>query len=119
MDKTKHEPAEKKQPEATRLVIFLPGIERSTEKTLRVAAVTDEGKIDTTRDDTVELSINNEGRMRFKDSSKNVQLKLINGEANATVISDQSHGVSIFKARWIGGKTPLQPIQVTSIFVPG
>jgi len=115
MIETKREPTEKKQPVATRLVIFLPGIGRSTEKTIRVAAVTYEGKIDTTRDDTVELSINNECLMHFTDSSKNVQLKLINGEANATVISGQSLEVTIFKARWISGKTPLQSTQVTQV----
>ncbi|MCX6659573.1 MAG: hypothetical protein NTX81_04245 [Candidatus Bathyarchaeota archaeon] len=113
MDEKKIEPPEKKQPEATRLVIFLPGIDRSTEKTLRVAAVTDEGKVDTTRDDIVELSIGQDCRLRFKDSSKKVELKLLNGEANANLLSNQLPEASIFKARWISGRTPLQPTQVT------
>jgi hypothetical protein len=104
-----------KQPEAARLVIFFPGMQRSTEKTIRVAAVTDGGQIATFRDDVVELSINNESRMCFKDSSKNAQLKLVNGEANATVMSDQLPGFSIFKAKWISGKTPLQSTQVTYV----
>jgi hypothetical protein len=113
MEEKKIEPPEKKQPEATRLVIFLPGMDRSIEKTLRVAAVTDEGKVDTTRDDIVELSIGQDCRTRFKDSLKRVELKLLNGEANATVLSGQLPEASIFKARWISGRTPLQPTQVT------
>ncbi len=115
MDKTKSEPDQKKELEATRLVIFLPGIERSTEKTIRVAAVTDGGQIATSRDDVVELSINNESRIHFKDSSKNVKLTLVNGEANATVMSDQLPGFSMFKAKWISGKTPLQSTQVSYV----
>ena len=115
MDKTKPEPTQKKELEATRLVIFLPGIGRSTEKTIRVAAVTDAGQIATSRDDVVELSINNESRMCFKDSSKNVQLKLVNGEASASVISDQLPGFSILKAKWVSRKTPLQSIQVSHL----
>jgi hypothetical protein len=115
MDETKSEPDENKEPETTRLVIFLPGIGRSTEKTIRVAAVTDEGQIETSRDDAVELSINIESRMHFKDASKNVKLTLVNGEANATVISDQLPGFSIFKAKWISGKTPLQSTQVNYV----
>jgi len=113
MEERKIEPPEKKQPEATRLVIFLPGMDRSIEKTLQVAAVTDEGKVDTTRDDVVELSIGQDCRLRFKDSSKNVKLKLLNGEANANLLSNQLPEASIFKARWISGRTPLQPTQVT------
>lgn len=104
---------EEKKPTATRLVIMLPGIEKSTEKPIAVAAVTDEGKIDPERDDVVELSINTECRFRFSDGSKVKQLTLMNGEAKVNVMSGELPEVPIIKARWISGKTPLQGVQLT------
>jgi hypothetical protein len=106
---------EKKQPEATKLVIFLPFIGKSTEKIIKVAAITDEGKTDATRNDVIELSINSESRLRFPDSSKTKQLTLVNGEANATVVSDRYAETIILKAKWVSGKSPLVPAQVTHL----
>jgi hypothetical protein len=105
--------SKEKKPEAKRLVLFLPGIKKSTENTIVVGAVTDEGKIDTSRDDSVEFSINHESRLRFTDSSKVKQLQLVNGEAKVNVLSDQLPEVTIMKIRWISGKTPLQNTQVS------
>ncbi|MEM3003989.1 MAG: hypothetical protein QXO25_05280 [Candidatus Bathyarchaeia archaeon] len=113
MSTTSKSESEVKKPTATRLVIFLPGIEKLTEKTITVAAVTDEGKIDTERDDVVELSINHECRLRFSDGSKVKQLTLTKGEARVNVISDQLPEVPIIKARWVSGRTPLQGVQLT------
>ena len=105
--------SKEKKPEAKRLVLFLPGIEKSVERTIVVGAVTDEGKIDTSRDDVVEFSINHESRLRFADSSKVKQLQLVNGEAKVNVLSDQLPEVTIMKVRWISGKAPLQNAQVS------
>jgi hypothetical protein len=104
---------EDKKPQATKLVIFLPRIGKSEQKTIKVGAITDEGKIDTSRDDVVELSINHECRLRFKDSSKNVTLKLVNGEATADVVSSGLPEVAIMKAKSVSGKSPLQHVQLT------
>ena len=105
--------SKEKKPEAKRLVLFLPGIKKSTENTIVVGAVTDEGKIDPSRDDVVEFSINHESRLRFTDSSKVKQLQLVNGEAKVNVLSDQLPEVTIMKIKWISGKTPLQNAQVS------
>jgi hypothetical protein len=104
---------EEKKPQATKLVIFLPRIGKSEEKTIRVGAITDEGRIDTSRDDVIELSINHECRLRFKDSSKNITLKLVNGEATADVVSDRLPEVAILKAKSVSGKSPLQHVQLS------
>jgi len=104
---------ETNKPKATRLVILLPRIEKSTEKTITVAAITDEGKTDPDRDDVVELSINPECRLRFSDTSKVKQLTLVNGEAKTNIVSGELPEVPIIKARWISGKTPLQGVQLT------
>jgi hypothetical protein len=104
---------EEKEPQATKLVIFLPHIGKSEQKTIKVAAITDEGKIDTSRDDVVEFSINHECRLRLKDSSKNITLKLVNGEATVDVVSDRLPEVAIMKAKSVSGKSPLQPVQLT------
>ena len=66
---------EEKKAQATKLVIILPHIGKFEQKTIKVGAITDEGKIDTSRDDVVELSINHECRLQFTDSSKNITLK--------------------------------------------
>lgn len=105
--------SKEKKPEARRLVLILPNIEKNVEKTIVVGAITDEGKIDTSRDDVVELSINHESRLRFTDSSKVRQLQLVNGEAKVNVLSGNLPEVTIMKIRWISGKTPLQNSQVS------
>ncbi len=104
---------EEKKPQATKLVIFLPHIGKEEQKSIKVGAVTNEGKIDTSRDDVVEVSINHECRLRFKDSSKNITLKLVNGEATTEVISDKLAEVAIIKAKAVGGKSPLQHVHLT------
>jgi len=104
---------ESNKPMAKRLVLLLPTIGKFAEKTITVAAVTDEGKIDPQRDDVVELSINPECRLRFDDKSKVKQLTLVNGEAKVNVVSENLPEVPIIKARWISGKSPLQGVQLT------
>ncbi|MGB6681924.1 MAG: hypothetical protein WBF08_11475 [Candidatus Bathyarchaeia archaeon] len=111
----KDEPKEEKKPEATKLAIFLSFMHKNREKTISVKAITDEGKVDASRDDEIELSINPESGLRFTDKSKKLQLKLINGEVDATVKSGPLPEVAILTAKWISGKSPLQKIQVTHL----
>lgn len=111
----KDEPKEEKKPEATKLAIFLSFIHKNREKTISVKAITDEGKVDASRDDEIELSINPESGLRFTDKSKKLQLKFINGEVDATVKSGPVPEVAILTAKWISGKSPLQKILVSHL----
>lgn len=111
----KDEPKEEKKPEATKLAIFLSFIHKNREKKISVKAVTDEGKVDASRDDEIELSINPESGLRFTDKSKKLQLKLVNGEVDAIVKSGPLPEVAILTAKWISGKSPLQKIQVSHL----
>ena len=109
----KDETKEEKKPEATKLAIFLSLIGKDREKSISVKAITDEGKVDDSRDDEIEFSINPESGLRFTDKSKKLQLKLVNGEVDATVKSGSLPEVAILTARWISGKSPLAKIQVS------
>jgi hypothetical protein len=109
----KDESKEEKKPEATKLAIFLSLIGKNREKNISVKAITDEGKVDDSRDDEIELSINPESALRFTDKSKKSQLKLVNGEVDVTIRSGTLPEVAILNARWISGKSPLAKIQVS------
>ena len=111
----KDETKEEKEPEATKLAIFLSFIHKNREKRISVKAITDEGKVDPSRDDEIELSINPESGLRFTDKSKKLKLKLVNGEVDATVKSGPRPEVAILTATWINGKSPLQKIKVTHL----
>lgn len=111
----KDEPKEEKEPEATKLAIFLSFIHKNREKKISVKAITDEGKVDPSRDDEIELSINPESGLRFTDNSKKLKLKLVNGEVDATVKSGPLPEVAILTATWISGKSPLDKIQVSHL----
>ncbi len=65
----KDESKEEKTPEATKLAIFLSLIGKNREKSISVKAITDEGEVDDSRDDEIELSINPESGLRFTDKS--------------------------------------------------
>ena len=108
-------PKEEKEPEATKLAIFLSFIHKNREKTISVKAITDEGKVDPSRDDEIELSINPESGLRFSDKSKKLKLKLVNGEVDSTVKSGSLPEVALLTAKWISGKSPLENIQVSHI----
>ena len=107
--------SEKRQ-EATRLVIFLPPKKGISEATITVKAITDDGNIDTTRDDVIELSLNQESGTRFTDSSKTLRLTLVNGEVKANVLTKNFNEVVVINANWISGRTPLQSMKVMSPF---
>jgi hypothetical protein len=111
----KDEPKKEKEPEATKLAIFLTLIGKNRQKDISIKSITDEGKVDTSRNDEIEVSINPESGLKFVDSSKKLRLKLINGEVNATVKSGQLPEVAIITAKWISGKSPLQKVQVSHL----
>lgn len=111
----KEELKEEKKPEATKLAIFLSFIHKNRQKAISVKAITDEGKVDNSRDDEIELSINPESGLRFTDGTKKLMLKLVNGEVDATVKSGPLPEVVIFTAKWISGKSPLSKIQVSHL----
>jgi hypothetical protein len=108
-------PEEEKEPEATKLAIFLTLIGKNTQKTISIKAITDKGEVDASRDDEIEVSINPESGLRFTDSSKKLRLKLIKGAVDATVKSGIMPEVAIITANWISGKSPLQRVQVSHL----
>lgn len=117
----KSEGSEKKEtaPQATKLMLFIPqNIKLLREETISVKALTDDGMVDTTRDDLVELSINKESQVHFKNGEKTIKVQLIKGEAEAQIMTGTAMGTVIFRANWISGKSPLQPL-VTNILVGG
>lgn len=106
----------KSKKKAKQLAIFLPPLtHRGQKSSLKVKALTDDGKPDTSRNDEIELSINKESFMKFSDLSKSLKLKLVKGEVQAEVQTEQVNEVVILKANWISGKSPLQSTVVTYI----
>jgi len=117
----KSEGSEKKEtaPQATKLMLFIPqNIKLLREETISVKALTDDGMVDTTRDDLVELSINKESQVHFKNGEKAIKVQLIKGEAEAQIMTGTAMETVIFRANWISGKSPLQSL-VTNILVGG
>jgi hypothetical protein len=101
---------------ATQLAIFLPPLtHRGRKSMIKVKALTDDGKPDTSRNDEIELSINKESFMKFSNLSKNLKLKLVKGEVQAEVQTEEVNEVVVLKANWISGKSPLQSTVVTYI----
>ncbi|MCW4032055.1 MAG: hypothetical protein NWF08_01525 [Candidatus Bathyarchaeota archaeon] len=108
--------ARTKKKKATRLAIFLPPLTiRGRKSMIKVKALTDDGETDTSRNDEIELSINKESFMKFSNLSKNLKLKLVKGEVQAEVQTEEVNEVVILKANWISGKSPLQSTVVTYI----
>lgn len=121
MEESKESGDEKKEaaPQATRLMLFIPqNIKLLREETISVKALTDEGTIDSARDDLVELSINKESQIQFKNGEKTIKVQLNKGEAEAQIMTGTAMGTVIFRATWISGKSPLQSL-VTNILVGG
>ncbi|MEM3003804.1 MAG: hypothetical protein QXO25_00100 [Candidatus Bathyarchaeia archaeon] len=115
------ESSEKKEaaPQATRLVLFIPqSMKLLREESISVKALTDDGVVDTARDDLVELSINKESQTRFKNGEKTVKVQLNKGEAEVQIMTGTAMETVIFRATWISGKSPLQSM-VTNILVGG
>jgi len=108
-------PKEEKEPEATKLAIFLSLMPKNRQKNISIKALTDKGEVDASRDDEVEVAINPESGLRFADSSKKLRLKLVKGEVDVTVKSGHMPEVAIITANWISGKSPLQRIQVSHL----
>ena len=117
----KDEASEKKEaaPQATRLMLFIPqNIKLLREETISVKALTDDGMVDTARDDLVELSLNRESQVHFKNGEKSIRVQLTKGEAEAQIMTGTAMETVIFRATWISGKSPLQSL-VTNILVGG
>ena len=115
------EASEKKEtvPQATRLMLFIPqNIKLLREETISVKALTDEGTVDTARDDLVELSLNIESQVHFKNGEKSIRVQLTKGEAEAQIKTGTAMETVIFRATWISGKSPLQSL-VTNILIGG
>jgi hypothetical protein len=100
-------------------MLFIPqNIKLLREETISVKALTDEGIVDTARDDLVELSLNKESQIRFKNGEKTIKVQLNKGEAEAQIMTGTAMETVIFRATWISGKSPLQSL-VTNILVGG
>jgi hypothetical protein len=121
LEESKERGDEKKEtaPQATKLMLFIPqNIKLLREETISVKALTDEGIVDTARDDLVELSLNKESQIRFKNGEKTIKVQLNKGEAEAQIMTGTAMETVIFRATWISGKSPLQSL-VTNILVGG
>lgn len=103
-------------PEAIKLVLSVPAPNAVTigqPEVMTVYAANAEGKIDRTRNDTVELTIDplNSG-VRLSVT----RVTLVNGEATFTVVSSRSELVTL-TATWVIGRTPLKSAVVSLNFL--
>lgn len=111
----------KMKAKATKLRIFTPPTVRlNTEKAIKLRALTDGNKVDKSRNDTLEVTLNEEAVTKFKDGSKKVQVKLVNGEAEVVIMTptmrEKQLESIIFNVNWIDGPSRLNRI-VTSCFI--
>jgi hypothetical protein len=81
--------------------------ENQTQITIIVSAVDETGKLDTKRDDEVELSF--EGLTASKLAQSRVKLE--NGEARVGIEVSLKES-SLLKAKWISGCTPLRDAKI-------
>jgi len=106
-------------PQANRLMLFFAeNMKLLQEAPIIIRALTDEGTVDPTRDDVVEVSINQESRTAFKNGEKTLRIQLTNGEVSADIKTGTAMETVIFRASWISGKSPLQNV-LTNILVGG
>ena len=105
----------KMKAKATKLRIFTPPTVRlNTEKAIKLRALTDDNKVDKSRNDTLEVTLNEEAVTKFKDGSKKVQVKLVNGEAEVVIMTptmrEKQLESIIFNVNWIEGPSRLNRI---------
>jgi len=100
--------AKKKKIKATKLRIFYPQkIVLNKDTKLTIKALTDDNIVDTSRDDTVEVSLDESIMTKIKDAGHRKRIKLNKGEADIYLVTSRTIGAFGVKVEWIDGPSPL------------
>lgn len=101
--------AKKKKIKATKLRIFYPQkIVLNKDTKLTIKALTDDNIVDTSRDDTVEVSLDESVMTKIKDGGHRKRIKLNKGEADVYLVTARTLGAFGVKVEWIEGPSPLK-----------
>lgn len=100
--------AKKKKIKATKLRIFYPQkIVLNTDTKLTIKALTDDNIVDTSRNDTIEVSLDESVMTKIKDVGHKKRIKLKKGEADVYIVTSRTIGAFGIKAEWVDGPSPL------------
>jgi len=86
-----------------RLVADKPQATVGEKVNIVIAAVSDEGRLDSTRNDSVEVSLNLDSKARLSQSRVN----LVRGRAEVALVDDYEEPV-VVTVRWISGRSILR-----------
>lgn len=100
--------AKKKKIKATKLRIFYPQkIPLNKDTKLTIKALTDDNIVDTSRDDTIEVSLDESILTKLKDGGHRKKFKLNKGEVDIYVATGKTLGAFGIKVEWVDGPSPL------------
>ena len=104
---------EKQDPTATRLLFVHEGyqVELEREWHLIIKAVNDNGTIDPTRDDLVEINLTSISYMKTRSEISDTKVRLTNGTATVHFIGHAQEVVRV-TVTWKEGKSELKPAMV-------
>ena len=104
---------EKQDPTATRLLFVHEGyqVELEREWHLIIKAVNDNGTIDPTRDDLVEINLTSISYMKTRSEISETKVRLTNGTATVHFIGHAQEVVRV-TVTWKEGKSELKPAMV-------
>ena len=98
----------RKKIKATKLRIFYPQkIVLNKDTKLTIKALTDDNIVDKSRNDTIEVSLDETAMTKLKDGGHKKRLKLIKGEVDIYVVTAKTIGAFGVKVEWIDGPSPL------------
>jgi hypothetical protein len=108
--------AKKKKIKATKLRIFYPQkIMLNKDTKLTIKALTDDNIVDTSRDDTIEVILDESAAIKIKDVGHRKKIKLSKGEADIYLVTGKTIGAFGIKVEWVDGPSPLTRT-VTTLF---
>lgn len=100
--------AKKKKIKATKLRIFYPQkIMLNKDTKLTIKALTDDNIVDTSRDDTIEVILDESAAIKIKDVGHSKKIKLSKGEADIYLVTGKTKGAFGIKVEWVDGPSPL------------
>jgi hypothetical protein len=100
--------AKKKKIKATKLRIFYPQkIVLNKDTKLTIKALTDDNIVDTSRDDTIEVILDESVATKIKDAGHRKKFKLSKGETDIYIVTGKVIGAFGIKVEWVDGPSPL------------
>lgn len=106
--------AKKKKIKATKLRIFYPHkIMLNKDTKLTIKALTDDNIVDTSRDDTIEVILDESAATKIKDAGHRKKFKLNKGETDIYIVTGRVIGAFGIKVEWVDGPSPLTRTMTT------